>query len=153
MAQTVCVVLNAADRSRLEAIASDRNRPRKYVDRARVVLASVGGQPAQQVAREDLIDGDLRFADGRSVDLPEPAPLPSEQNHSPNSPVETDAYRPSPALRPLANVADTSVWQLAVLPRAEAYCAATPTEWLPFFGSAVSSITKTALSPPTSRSA
>ena len=50
--QTVCVVLNAADRSRLEAIASDRNRPRKYVDRARVVLASVGGQPAQQVARE-----------------------------------------------------------------------------------------------------
>ena len=52
MAQTVCVVLNAADRSRLEAIASDRNRPRKYVDRARVVLASVGGQPAQQVARE-----------------------------------------------------------------------------------------------------
>ena len=52
MAQTVCVVLNAADRSRLEAIASDRNRRRKYVDRARVVLASVGGQPAQQVARE-----------------------------------------------------------------------------------------------------
>jgi hypothetical protein len=52
MAQTVCVVLNAADRSRLEAIASDRNRPRKYVDRARVVLASVGGRPAQQVARE-----------------------------------------------------------------------------------------------------
>jgi hypothetical protein len=47
MAQTVCVVLNAADGSRLEAIASDRNRPRKYVDRARVVLASVGGQPAQ----------------------------------------------------------------------------------------------------------
>ena len=27
------------------------------------------------------------------------APLPSEQNRSPNSPVETDAYRPSPALR------------------------------------------------------
>ena len=54
---------------------------------------------------------------------------------------------------PLANVAETSVWQLAVLPRVEAYCAATPTEWLPFFGSAVSSITKTALSPPTSRSA
>ena len=46
------MVLNPADRSRLEAIASDRNRPRKYVDRARVVLASVGGQPAQQVARE-----------------------------------------------------------------------------------------------------
>ncbi len=54
---------------------------------------------------------------------------------------------------PLANVAETSVWQLAVLPRVEAYCAATPTEWLPFFGRAVSSITNTALSPPTSRSA
>jgi hypothetical protein len=29
---------------------------------------------------------------------------------------------------PLARVSDTSVWQLAVLPSTEAYCAATPTE-------------------------
>jgi hypothetical protein len=35
----------------------------------------------------------------------------------------------------------TSVWQLAFLPSAEAYCEATPTECLPFFGTAVSSIT------------
>ena len=32
---------------------------------------------------------------------------------------------------PRASVSDTSVWQLAVLPRAEAYCAATPTECSP----------------------
>jgi hypothetical protein len=31
-------------------------------------------------------------------------------------------------------VTETSVWQLAVFPRAEAYCGATPTEWLPFLG-------------------
>ena len=38
-----------------------------------------------------------------------------------------------------ASVSDTSVWQLAVLPSAEAYCGATPTECEPFFGGAVSS--------------
>ena len=31
-----------------------------------------------------------------------------------------------------ASVSDTSVWQLAFLPSAEAYCQATPTECLPF---------------------
>src|SRR2546429_507339 len=36
---------------------------------------------------------------------------------------------------PRASVSDTSVWQLAVLPSAEAYCAATPTECVPFLGS------------------
>src|SRR5258707_2674097 len=45
---------------------------------------------------------------------------------------------------PLASVSDTRVWQFAVLPSAEAYCAATPTECVPFFGIAVSSITSTA---------
>src|SRR6188768_1679627 len=54
---------------------------------------------------------------------------------------------------PRARVSDTSVWQLAVLPRADAYCAATPTECFPFFGMAVSSITSTASLPPTSLSA
>src|SRR6266403_266029 len=32
---------------------------------------------------------------------------------------------------PLASVSDTRVWQFAVLPSAEAYCAATPTECVP----------------------
>src|SRR6266404_4371400 len=54
---------------------------------------------------------------------------------------------------PRASVSDTNVWQLAVLPRDEAYCGATPTERSPFFGIAVSSMTSTASLPPTRRSA
>src|SRR5262249_45623399 len=54
---------------------------------------------------------------------------------------------------PRASVSDTRVWQLEFLPSAEAYCEATPTECLPFFGTAVSSITITASLPPTSLSA
>src|SRR6266705_2120435 len=54
---------------------------------------------------------------------------------------------------PRASVSDTNVWQLAFLPKADAYCEATPTECLPFFGIAVSSITSTASLPPISLSA
>src|SRR5258708_1304737 len=54
---------------------------------------------------------------------------------------------------PRASVSDTKVCQLPALPSAEAYCAATPTECVPFLGIAVSSITSTASSPPTSLSA
>jgi transposase len=50
MAQTVCVIVSAWDKERLEAIAADRNRPQKHVQRARVVLASVDGDPVQRVA-------------------------------------------------------------------------------------------------------
>ena len=50
MAQTACVIVSALDRQRLEAVAADRNRPGKQVERARVVLASVPGVPVQQVA-------------------------------------------------------------------------------------------------------
>ena len=42
-----------------------------------------------------------------------------------------------------ASINDTSVWQLAFLPSAETYCQARPTECLPFFGTAVSTITIT----------
>src|SRR5580704_2799869 len=42
---------------------------------------------------------------------------------------------------PRASVSDTRVWQFAVLPSAEAYCAATPNECVPFLGIAVSSMT------------
>ena len=45
---------------------------------------------------------------------------------------------------PRASVSETSVWQLAFLPSDEAYCGATPTECLPFFGSAVSSMMRKA---------
>src|SRR5262244_1293515 len=50
MAQQVCVVLSAADREQLATIAGDRNRPRKHVERARIVLASADRQSAQRVA-------------------------------------------------------------------------------------------------------
>jgi hypothetical protein len=52
MAQTVCVLLSATDRQRLEAITLDRNRQRKHIERARVILASAGGGPVQRVAVE-----------------------------------------------------------------------------------------------------
>jgi predicted transcriptional regulator len=51
MAHTVCVLLSASDRKRLEAIASDRNRPRKYIERVAVVLAAANRRPVQRVAR------------------------------------------------------------------------------------------------------
>src|SRR5919109_773676 len=50
MAQQVCVVLSAAEREQLAAITADRNRPRKHVERARIVLASADRHPAQMVA-------------------------------------------------------------------------------------------------------
>ncbi len=43
-------MVSASDRKRLEAITSDRNRQRKHVERARVILASVGGGPVQPIA-------------------------------------------------------------------------------------------------------
>jgi hypothetical protein len=51
MAQQVCVVVSAAERAQLAAIAADRNRPRKHVERARIVLASADRHAAQQVAQ------------------------------------------------------------------------------------------------------
>src|ERR1700748_767166 len=51
MAQQVCVVLNAAEREQLTAIAADRNRPRKHIERAQIVLASADRRPAQEVAQ------------------------------------------------------------------------------------------------------
>ena len=50
MAQTVWVLVSGRDRQRLEAITSDRNRQRKHIERAQVVLASAGGGPVQQIA-------------------------------------------------------------------------------------------------------
>jgi hypothetical protein len=50
MAQTTCVLLSTSDRRRFEAIAADRNLPRKHADRAQIVLASADGRPVQQVA-------------------------------------------------------------------------------------------------------
>ena len=51
MAQQVCVVLSTAEREALTAIVADRNRPRKHVERARIVLTSADRRPAQQIAQ------------------------------------------------------------------------------------------------------
>jgi hypothetical protein len=49
MAQTVCVLIEAADRERLAAIVADRNRPRKQAERARIALARLIGVGAAVV--------------------------------------------------------------------------------------------------------
>lgn len=51
MAQTVCVVIDAADRQRLASIVGDRNRPRKHIERARIVLAAAERGSTQRVAQ------------------------------------------------------------------------------------------------------
>src|SRR6266851_1118282 len=51
MARTVCVIVSAVDRERLEAIVVDRNQRQKYVERARIVLTSADRGPAKQVAQ------------------------------------------------------------------------------------------------------
>lgn len=45
------MIVGAADRERLEAIAGDRNRPRKHVERTGIVLASADRGPAQRVVQ------------------------------------------------------------------------------------------------------
>lgn len=50
MARTVCVIVSASDRRRLEGIAADRNRPREHVERVRVVPASAEDGSVQRVA-------------------------------------------------------------------------------------------------------
>src|SRR5436853_246136 len=52
MARSVCLVVSAGDRARLEAIAADRNRPRKHVARARLVLLSADRLDVAAVARQ-----------------------------------------------------------------------------------------------------
>jgi transposase len=52
MAQTVCVLVSTLDRHRLEMITTDRNRQRKHIERAQVILAAAGGGPVQQIATQ-----------------------------------------------------------------------------------------------------
>src|ERR1700674_310714 len=51
MAQTVSVIVTAAERARLAAIVGDRSRPLKHVQRARIVLHSADRLPVLEVAR------------------------------------------------------------------------------------------------------
>jgi hypothetical protein len=52
MAQSVCVLVSTPDRQRLEAIAADRNRQSKHIQRVLVVLVSARGGPVQQIATQ-----------------------------------------------------------------------------------------------------
>jgi transposase len=52
VAQTVCIILGAPNRKRLTAIVSDRNRQRKHIERAQVILASAERGPVQQIAAQ-----------------------------------------------------------------------------------------------------
>ena len=91
MAQTLCPLVSAEDRARLEAIVADRNRPQKHVARARIILYSaerldVAGvarragisRPAvwrwQQRYAEAGIDGLLRDATRKPGKPPTPEP-------------------------------------------------------------------------------
>lgn len=51
MAQTVSVIIGAEDRARLAAILTDRNRPQKHAQRAKIVLLSGERLPVLEVAR------------------------------------------------------------------------------------------------------
>src|ERR671938_1401078 len=51
MAQTLCPLVSAEDRSRLAAIVGDRNRPQKHAVRARIVLLSADRLDVATVAR------------------------------------------------------------------------------------------------------
>jgi hypothetical protein len=106
MAQQVCVVLSAAEREQLAAIAADRNRPRKHIERAQIVLASADRRPAQQVAQsigvsrptvwrwqqrfaESGIDGLLRDRTRK----PGKAPIAAERSHSLDRPGDGQSHR------------------------------------------------------------
>ena len=52
MAQTLCPLVSAEDRSRLAAIIGDRNRPQKHVARACIVLLSADRLDVAAVARQ-----------------------------------------------------------------------------------------------------
>ncbi len=51
MTRTVSILLGDEDRKRLVAIASDRSRPLKHVQRARIILYSAERLPVLEIAR------------------------------------------------------------------------------------------------------
>lgn len=48
----IVIDVNAADRTRLEAVVADRNSPQKHVWRARIVLLSAAGCGTNEIMRE-----------------------------------------------------------------------------------------------------
>ena len=70
MAQDVCVIVRAEDRARLAAVAGDRSRPLKHVQRARIVLFSADRLPVAEVARQGV---------GLRLRSPNRAPLTAQE--------------------------------------------------------------------------
>ena len=70
MGQTVCIILDASDRTCLERIVRDRNTPLKHAQRARLILRSADRLPVQQVAASVGVSRPMvwrwqrRFAEG-----------------------------------------------------------------------------------------
>jgi Homeodomain-like domain-containing protein len=52
MRQGIWVTIDAADRTRLEAIVADRNRPQKHVWRARIILLTADGVGTTGIERQ-----------------------------------------------------------------------------------------------------
>ncbi|CAI9404785.1 IS630 family transposase ISAzba6 [Pleomorphomonas sp. T1.2MG-36] len=94
MAQTVSIILNSADRDRLDQIVGDRNCPLKHVQRAKIVLLSGDRLPVLEVARragvsrpavwrwqqrfaEEGVDGLLRDKTRKPGTPPLPTPVVS----------------------------------------------------------------------------
>jgi len=50
MAQTICVLVSASDRARLEATVANRKALHKHVQRAKLILESAGQAPVQRIA-------------------------------------------------------------------------------------------------------
>ena len=80
-----------------------------------------------------------RRRDTKSHDFGEPSPsdirstpLPSSRASSPVQVSGRNSRRPTIiGTSPRASVSDSKVWQFEVLPKADAYCGATPTECVP----------------------
>ena len=103
MAQTVCVIVSAADRERLQAIIGDRNQPRKHIERACLVLASAEREPAQRVAagvgvsRPTVWRWQQRYAEVGVEGLLRELPTPCDAEYGPRDSVRP---RPPPAAPP-----------------------------------------------------
>src|SRR4051794_5810547 len=81
-------------------------------------------------------------------------PAAARRPASPHQSSGRNSRRPTPTgTSARARVSETRAWQFAFLPSWPQYCRFTPTEWRPCFTSAVSSTTRAASGPPTSRSA
>ena len=109
--------------------------------------ANAGGDQAIEFGERDLRLGPRQAIFGGHASALEPSFVagPGLRQEQPQADITGTS--------PRASVSETKVWQLAVLPKADACCGPTPTECVPFFGNVVSSMTRKASAPPTSLSA